>query len=159
MKKEEEKKSSILGIFQRNNERETPPAETEAADPEQTEPETETEEPETIKTIETESTDPEPAEAEATEPEPGEADRTDEAEDGETEIKRLRKELLEARAALAEAKGAIEAARLEGIREGRNARIEEFLKTEPGDGLPSTGPSSASRPNVDSIFSLAADAR
>ncbi len=89
---------------------------------------------------------------------PDEGDEGDEGEkpgkgeELEAEIERLKRELAEARAA-------IEEARAEGEKAGRNARIEELLVREPSDGLPSPIASSSPASPLDSIFSLAAAAR
>lgn len=61
------------------------------------------------------------------------------------EIERLKKEVVTARA--------------EGEIAGRNARIEELIVTDEGDGLPEMSPAALSTSRADSIFSLAARAR
>lgn len=61
------------------------------------------------------------------------------------EIDRLKKEVVTARA--------------EGEIAGRNARIEELIMTDAGDGLPGMSPATLSASRADSIFSLAAGAR
>lgn len=70
----------------------------------------------------------------------------------EAEIERLHKQLDEKEKEVA-------TARTEGEIEGRNARIEEFLVTDPDDSIPSPGASAPQSSAADSIFSLAAGAR
>ena len=84
----------------------------------------------------------------------------EEAESAEAvRVRELEAENERLTAEVSELRMAVEAARIEGERAGRNARIEELLETDPDDGLPSPGAGSAISTPADSIFSLAARAR
>ena len=92
--------------------------------------------------------------------EESEEENEEEAESAEAvRVRELEAENERLTAEVSELRMAVEAARIEGERAGRNARIEELLETDPDDGLPSPGAGSAISTPADSIFSLAARAR
>ena len=143
--------------------RSTKPTTEEEEEIEAPEEETEREEGAEAPEVEAESVEASDEEAEASDEgdqeEVPEEESQEENEEEAVRIRELEAENERLTAEVSELRMAVEAARIEGERAGRNARIEELLETDPDDGLPSPGAGSAISAPADSIFSLAARAR